>query len=149
MATIKQPVSARTALAASGLAALASATYAASSAYSTTANQPMDVVVEVEAATTNTPAGNKQLVVFLQESLDGSNFRSGPTSGTSTTDEANLRWLGTIPVGSSGVTERGMFSVVQALGFVPPAFRLVFKNDLGVALTSAAAYTAEVSNTVA
>jgi len=56
--------------------------------------QPLDVIIEVDAATTNTPSGNKQLVVFVQESLDGTNYRSGPTSGTTTTDEPNLRLLG-------------------------------------------------------
>ena len=149
MTTIKQQVNARTALTVTGLSTLASATYVASSAYTANTNQPLDVIVEVDVATTNTPSGNKQIVVFVQESLDGTNFRSGPTSGTTTTDEPNLRLLGTVPMNSSSVTEIATFSVAQALGYMPYAFKVVLKNDLGVALTSGAAYTAEISATSA
>ena len=149
MTTIKQQVNARTALTVTGLSTLASATYVASSAYTANTNQPLDVIVEVDVATTNTPSGNKQVVVFVQESLDGTNFRSGPTSGTTTTDEPNLRLLGTVPMNSSSVTEIATFSVAQALGYMPYAFKVVLKNDLGVALTSGAVYTAEISATSA
>jgi hypothetical protein len=103
------------------------------------------VVVEIDAATTNTPSGNKQLAVFIQESLDGTNFRSGPTSGTTTTDEPNLKYLGSIPMNSSSVTQSAMFSVAQALGYCPYAFKIVVKNDLGVALTSGSAFTSEIT----
>ena len=149
MTTIKQQVNARTALTVTGLSTLASAAYVASSAYTANTNQPLDVIVEVDVATTNTPSGNKQIVVFVQESLDGTNFRSGPTSGTTTTDEPNLRLLGTVPMNSSNVTEIATFSVAQALGYMPYAFKVVLKNDLGVALTSGAVYTAEISATSA
>lgn len=149
MATVKQVVGTRTALTVTGFGTLASATYVASAAYNCATNQPVDVVVEIESATTNAVSGNKQVVVFIQESLDGTNFRSGPTSGTTTTDEPDLRFLGTIPMNTSSVTHRGTFSVAQALGYVPTQFKIVLKNDLGAALTSAAAYTAEISNTVA
>lgn len=152
MATIKQIVGTRTSLAFTGtaLSTLASATYVQNTtAYDCTVNQPLDVVVEVAVATTNTASGNKQLVVFLQESLDGTNYRSGPTSGTTTTDEPNLRFMGTIPMFSASTTERGFFSVAQSLGFVPAKFFIVIKNDLGVALTSGTAFTSEISSTVA
>lgn len=149
MTTVKQPQAARSALTVTGLSTLASATYVASSAYTANTNQPLDVIVEVEAATTNTPTGNKQVAVFVKESLDGTNFRSGPESGTTTTDEPNLRFLGTIPMNTASVTQRATFSVAQALGYCPYAFKVVLKNDLGVALTSGAAYTAEISATSA
>lgn len=149
MATVKQIVGTRTALTVTGFSTLASATYVASSAYTANTNQPLDVVVEVECATTNTPAGNKQVVVFLQESLDGTNFRSGPTSGTTTTDEPNLKRLGTIPMNSVTTTQRGTFSIASILGYCPHSFKVVLKNDLGVALTSGAANTSEISSTVA
>jgi hypothetical protein len=149
MATITQTVNTRTSLTVTGIGTLASATYVASSTYTANTNKPLDVIVEVEAATTNTPAGNKQVVVFVQESLDGTNFRSGPTSGTTTTDEPNLRFLGTVPMNTASVTQRGTFSVAQALGYCPHSFKIVVKNDLGVALTSAAAYTSEISATSA
>lgn len=149
MTTTKQTLSTRTSLTSSSLSTLASATYCASSAYNCTTNQPQDVIVEVDVATTNTPAGNKQLVVFIQESLDGTNYRSGPTSGTSTTDEPNLQFLGTVPIASASTTEIGTFSIASVLGYCPAYFKVVTKNDLGVALTSGSLYTSEVVYTAA
>lgn len=138
-------VGTRTSLAVTGLSTLASATYVASSAYTANTNKPWDVIVEVDTATTNTATGNKQVVVFIQESLDGTNFRSGPTSGTSTTDEPNLRLLGTVPMNSVTTTQTGTFSVAQSLGYCPFSFKVVLKNDLGVALTSGTVFTSEIS----
>lgn len=152
MATIKQIVGTRTSLAFTGsaLSTLASATYVQNTtAYDCTTNQPIDVVVEVDAATTNTPSGNKQLVVFVQDSLDGTNYRSGPTSGTTTTREPNLRFIGTLPLTTASTTEIGTFSIGLALGYVPAKFYIVVKNDLGVALTSGTVWTSEISSTVA
>ena len=138
-------VGTRTSLTVTGLSTLASATYVLSNAYTANTNKPWDVIVEVDVATTNTPAGNKQVVVFIQESLDGTNYRSGPTSGTTTTDETNLRYLGTIPMNSVTTSQMGTFSVAAALGYCPFAFKVVLKNDLGVALTSGTAFTSEIS----
>jgi hypothetical protein len=151
MATFKQVVGARTSLpfTSTTLSALASATYVQNTtAYDCSTNQPNDVIIEVSVATTNTPAGNKQLVVFIVESLDGINYRSGPTSGTTATREPNLRYLGNVPVTTASTSEMGTFSVASALGFVPKTFYVVIKNDLGVALTSGAVFTSEITNTV-
>lgn len=149
MATIKQILGTRTALTAAGLSTLASANYVASNAYNCATNQPVDVIVELDAATTNVPAGTMQLVAFISESLDGTNYRSGPTSGTSTTDEPNLRYLGTLPMNSQTTPQIATFSVMQALGYVPSSFKVIIKNEVGVALTSGALFTSEVSQTVA
>lgn len=152
MATVKQIVGTRTSLAFTGtaLSTLASATYVQNTtAYNCATNQPVDVIVEVDLATTNTPAGNKQALVFIQESLDGTNFRSGPTSGTATTEEVNLRLLGVLPMPVATTTEIGTYSVLAALGYVPNSFKIVIKNDLGVALTSGTVWTSEISATVA
>lgn len=151
MTTIKQPVGTRTSLAftGSGLSALASATYVQNTtAYDCSTNQPLDVIVEVDVATTNTPASLKQVSVFVQESLDGTNYRSGPTSGTTTTREPNLRLLGVVPLTTASTTEIGTFSIAQALGFVPLKFFVVIKNESGVALTSGTAFTSEISSTI-
>ena len=139
-------VGARTALTVTGLSTLAAATYVASIAYNCDTNKPIDVVIEVAAGTTNATSGNAQLVVFIQESLDGTNFRSGPTSGTTTTDEAMLRLCGVIPLPNAG-TKSGLmtFSVFNALGFVPKQFKVVLKNDMGVALTTGTVYTSEIT----
>lgn len=146
MATVKQVVGTKSASILT-MSTLASLTYIASTGQSTTANQPVDVVVEV-VPVCGTVGGNKQLVVFIQESLDGTNYRTGPTSGSTTTDEPDLRFLGTVPMNSVG-THRGTFSIAQALGYVPPSYKIVVKNDSSNALTSGEVYVAEISNTVA
>lgn len=149
MATVKQIVGTRTSLTFSGLSTLASGTYVQNStAYDCTANQPLDVIVEADLATTNTPSGNKQALVFVRVSLDGTNYTSGPTSGTTTTDEPNLILLGAVPINSSSVTEIATFSLLKTLGFIPAKFFVVIKNDLGVALTSGTVFTSEISETV-
>lgn len=148
MAVVTTAQGTRTALTITGFSTLASATYVASSAYNANTNKPQDIVIEVEAATTNTPAGNKQVIVYVQASLDGTNFQSGPTSGTSDTDAPDLTQIGSVPVNSATTTHRKMFSVGQALGFVPQQFKIICKNDLGVALTSGAVYTSEIINSV-
>ena len=146
MATITAVQGARTALNVSGLATLASVTYCVSDALNNTTNDPLDVLVEVAVATTNTPAGNKQAVVFAKASLDGTNYQSGPESGTTTTDEPDLTPLGVVPVGTATTTHRKVFSLAAAFGgSVPEYAKIVIKNELGVALTSGSVYTSEIT----
>lgn len=145
---ITQVIGTRTSLpfTTTSLSALASATYVRNTtAYDCSTNNPVDVIVEVDVATTNTPSGNKQVIVFVQESTDGTNFRSGPTSGTTTTREPNLKWLGTVPLTTASTTEIATFSIADCLKYVPKKFYIVVKNDLGVALTTGTVWTAEVS----
>lgn len=148
MAIVKQPLGARTAVNTPGFPTLAAGYFASTDAYACNSTQPLDVIVEVSAATTNAPAGNKAVVVYIVESLDGSSYRSGPTSGNVTTDEADLKVMGMLPMNTSTTQHRATFSVAQALGYVPFSFKIVVKNDLGVALTSGTIYAAEVSGTV-
>lgn len=149
MAQIKQVVGTRTALTVTGLSTLANTTYVVSSAYNCTTNQPLDAIVEIAVATTNTPlAYNKQVLAFVIESLDNTNYRSGPTSGTTTTDEPNLKFLGAVPVNSTSTTEMATFSIVQALGYVPAYFKVVIKNETGLTLTSGTVYTSEIQSVV-
>lgn len=146
MATITAVQGARTSLNVTGLSTLASATYCVSDAINNTTNDPLDVLVEVALATTNTPAGNKQAVVFAKASLDGTNYQSGPESGTTTTDEVDLTLLGVLPMATATTTHRKVFSLAAAFGGQVPAYaKVVIKNDLGVALTSGTVYTAEVT----
>lgn len=149
MAIIKQIAGARTALTVTGLATLASATYVASAVKDNTTAQPLDVMVEVTVATTNVPAGNKQVVVFAVASYDNTNFQTGPTSGTSATDEPLLTFLGVVQVAAASVTQVKSFSIASAYGGVlPPYLKVVLKNDLGVALTTGTVATSEISATV-
>jgi hypothetical protein len=150
MSTVSAIQGSRTALTVTGLATLAAANYVASSAYDCAANDPLEVLVEVALATTNTPGGNKKADVFVQASLDGTNFSSGPTSGSTTTDEPDLHYIGTVPINTVTTTHRKVFPVSPAFGGVLPAqFKVVIHNDLGAALTSGTVYTAEVLGNVA
>lgn len=149
MSTVKSVVGTRSAVTVTGLSTLASATYIQSdAAVNCNTNQPLDVVVEVSVATTNAPASLKQVQVFIRESMDGTNYRSGPTSGTTATREANLRNIGTVAVTTTATTEVGLFSVAAALGYVPYDFYIVLKNETGVALTSGSVAKTEISGTV-
>lgn len=150
MATLKDALGIRNALAFTGLDVLASANYVQSTgAYDCVTSKPQDVIVEVKVGTTNTPASLKQVSVFILESLDGTNRRSGPTSGSSATREGELLLLGVVPLTTAGTTATGFFSIRQALGFIPYDFFVVVKNELGVALTSGNVYTCDVTTTIA
>ena len=131
----------------SGFDTLAPATYVASAEIDHTTNDPLDVLVEVECATTNTAAGNKQVQVFMQASIDGADFTTGPTSGSSPTDESDLYPVGVVPMNTNSATHRKTFSLAAAFGGVlPRKSKIVLRNDLGVALTSGAVQIAEVWN---
>lgn len=150
MSTVTAVQGSRTSLTVTGLSTLASNTYVASDAYNCATNDPLEVLLEVALATTNTPSGNKKADVFVQASLDGTNFTSGPTSGSTTTDEPDLHYIGTVPLNTVTTTHRRVFPVSPAFGGVLPAqFKVVIHNDLGVALTSGTVHTAEVLGNVA
>lgn len=135
MGTITLAAGARTLLTSSALNSLASAAYVSAGVIDVSAVDPLDVVVEVEV-TPGTVAGNKQVVVFAKVSLDGTNYSTGPESGTTASDEANLKFLGVVPCASNATLQRQALSVVAALGFVPPYLNIVIKNDTGAALAS-------------
>lgn len=124
------------------LGTLASATYVTSSAIDLGTAIPYDVTFEVEANANGSPSGNKQLVLFAKFSLDNSNWGSGPESGTTTTEEPDLHWIGTLPMNDTN-DHRKFFS----LSGMPIAryMKLVAKNDLGVALTSGNVYRADIA----
>lgn len=141
MADIKANTSAASSLTITGLASLASATYAVSSALDLTAVDPLDVLVDI-TVTPGTVSGNKQLLVFVKVSLDGTNYTTGPESGSTATDEPNLYLIGALPLNSNATAQRGVFSVAAALGYVPPYLKVVVRNDSGAALTAGSAQTA-------
>jgi hypothetical protein len=121
---------------------LASATYITSAAIDLGASIPLDVTLEVECDPNGTPTGNAQLIVFAKLSLDNTNFGSGPESGTTATEEADLHWLGTLPCNDTN-THRKFFSL-QGLP-ITRYLKLVVKNDMGVALTSGNVYRADIT----
>lgn len=135
MAVITAIAGTRTTLTTSALNSLAASTYVSAGTIDVTAIDPIDTVVEVEA-TPGTVSGNKQLLVFAQVSFDNTNFSTGPVSGTTTTDEPNLRFIGSLPLNTNSTLQRAAFSVMSALGYVPPYFKIIVKNDSGAALAA-------------
>lgn len=151
MATIKQIVGTRTSLTTSALNSLASATFVSAGMITHNTNQPIDVMIEV-TATPGTVSGNKQLVVFAKASLDGTNYSTGPESGTTTTDEPDLYYVGTVPLNTSSAVQTKTFSLAASLGgMLPYASKIIIKNDSGAALAASgnSVYYSEISATVA
>jgi len=151
MTTAKLAQGSRTQLsgAAAALNSLASATYVAlgTVTHNASGKAALDCLVDL-SATPGTVAGNKQLVLFAQQSLDGTNFGTGPTSGTTTTDEPNLTFIGVLPLNTNATLQRKVFSLATAFGgALPYATKLIAKNDSGAALASSGndVYTMDVT----
>lgn len=146
MSTVTQTVGTRTNLGA--LSTLASATYINAGTITFNTNKPLDVEIEV-SATPGTVSGNKQLVIFAQQSLDGTNFETGPTSGTTATDEPNLTFIGVLPLNTNSTIQRKVFKLSNAFTTLPYAANIIVKNDSGAALASGSVEYSEVTTTVA
>lgn len=135
MATITANTTTPTSLTISGLSTLASATYAVSSAVDLSTADPLDVLIDI-TVTPGTVSGNKQLLIFAKISLDNTNWTTGPESGSTATDEPNLYPIGALALNTNTTAQRGVYSVVSALGYIPPYLKIVVKNDSGVAFTA-------------
>jgi hypothetical protein len=137
MSTITSVQGTRTNLTTTALNSLASATYVVAGTLTHNNNKPLDVLLEV-TVTPGTVASSKQVVVFAQKSLDGTNFETGPTSGTTTTDEPDLTYIGSIPCNTNATAQTKIFSLVNAYGGVglPYASKIIIKNETGVALAA-------------
>jgi hypothetical protein len=132
MAVITQIVGTRTSLSITGYNSLANGSYATSDAFNATTNDPLDVIVEVNASPGVT-TGNQQVAVFAIASLDGTNYQTGPVAA----DEAVLNFVGVVPVVTDSTAQRKMFSVAAAFGGVLPAyFKIICKNDSGATLAA-------------
>lgn len=147
MATVTQVVGTRNNL--GSLGTLANGTYITAGTITHATNSPVECMIEV-SATPGTVSGNKQLVVFAQKSLNGTDFGTGPTSGTTTTDESNLVFIGIVPLNTNATLQRGVFSLSTSFGGVLPyASKIIIKNASGAALASGSVEYAEVTTTVA
>ncbi len=120
------------------LGTLAAGAYITSSAIDLGASVPLWFTLQAECDPNGTSTGNKQLIIFLKWSLDNTNWTSGPESGTTATEEADLHWAGTLPTNDTNV-HRKEFVVYPKARYM----KIVVKNDLGVALTSGDVYRAD------
>lgn len=137
MATAKETLGSRTSLTTSALNSLANGTYvsAGTITHASSNKVPLDVLLEV-SVTPGTVSGNKQVVVFAKVSLDGTNQTTGPETSTTTTDEPNLKFIGTVPCNTNSTVQRNIFSLRAALGFIPFDSEIVIKNETGAGLAS-------------
>lgn len=136
MATITSVVGSRTSLTTSAMDSLANNTYVSAGTLNHTTNDPLDVLIEVKV-TPGTVSGNRQVVVFAQGSLDGTNFESGPTSGSTATDEPNLTFVGVVPCNSNSTAQTGIFSLAAAFsGTLPQQSKIIVKNETGASLAA-------------
>lgn len=140
MGTIKSSIgTARTQIsgAAAALNSLANSTYVVLGTITHATNNPLESKLEVKV-TPGTVSSNKQVVIFGQASLDGTNFDSGPTSGTTTTDEQNLRIIGYLPCNSNSTAQTKIMDLSAAYpsGSLPYATKIIAKNETGAALAS-------------
>jgi hypothetical protein len=131
MGTIAAPWSSLTAFTIS-LNSLANDTYVAGTAVDVSSIDPEDLILQLEV-TPGTVSSEKGAYLFLQGSFDGTNYGTGPTSGTSATDEANLLPVGFLPLNTNSTLQRKQFPVLSALGFVPPWIKPVVRNRSGAA----------------
>lgn len=149
MAEIKNRVGTRTALNATGLATLADATFVASDAVDLTTSNPLDLLVELAATPNGTVGSNQQAILYAKSSLDGTNYSTGPETGTTAADEENLVLVGTLQCNSNSTEQREHFNVAGAFGGVLPAhIKFVVKNETGVAFSAASIHYSEVTGEV-
>jgi len=108
----------------------------------------LDVLLHVRASPSTNVSGNQQLVVYAKRSLDGTVVETGPTSGTSTTEEGHLTFIGVVSLAGSNTGGR-VFSLASAFGgTLPFSAQIVVKNEAGVSLTSGQVYYQEVTGDV-
>lgn len=139
MSTLAYPIGTHASLTVTGLATLASATYTVSNAINLSTYTPTPADMEaIVAFTVGTVSTTAQLLAWVQVSDDGTNWTSGPTSGTTATDEPALGLSVAFPARVSSSSYRFAFSLSQLLpgGVLRKFMRIVFKNETGAALTA-------------
>ena len=119
-----------------GANSLANATYVLLDTVDLTAVNPVDEIVELQVTPGTVSGYYKQVQVYVKASLDGTNYTSGPESGTTTTDDPNLYMLGFIPCGTNSTAQKKVFSLRNALGFIPAKYKIIIFNNTGAALAS-------------
>jgi len=154
MSTVKQLLGTRTQLAGANTAlnSLPSGNYVnvGTVTFASSSKTPLTVKFEL-AVTPGTVAGNKQAVLFAQQTLDGTNFETGPVSGVTTTDEPNLTFVGVLPLNTNATLQRKIFDLAATFaGAMPYGAKMIVKNDSGAAFAASGndVFTLDVSGDV-
>lgn len=138
MAVAKLVYGSRTTLTTSALNSLASANYVSAGTITFLASSKVPLTSKLEVnVTPGSVSSNKQVVVFGRASVNNTDFTTGPVTGTNTTDEPNLIFIGTVPCNTSSQLQRGQFDLAQVFGgALPPYLEIVVKNETGAALAA-------------
>lgn len=119
------------------LNALAAGNYATSSAIDNTSVKPIDLLVTLNIMTGASVGGNKQISIFAVCSPDGTNFDTANASATDNSRDGMIKLIDTIPTPNAGEALQRSFNISQAFnGILPPAIKLIVKNDSGAALAN-------------
>lgn len=94
---------------------------------------PHECFIEVSLQASSTPSGNKQAVLYVRSSVDGTNYSVVPSS----TDAVNARLLGVLSLPST-TARRSIAMPVSPLfgGALPPKIEIYVLNDCGVSFAS-------------
>jgi len=113
-----------TSITVTGFNSLAATSYVTSDAVDNTSNLFVDVFVEIVVADI-VEAGNKQVVAYVIDSIDGTNYSDNQSSNPTA-----MRLLGIIPMNGAGPWRSSAMSVAAAFGgMVPPKWKIVLYND--------------------
>ena len=109
----------------------ANGTYSLIGQYDLGAAPPHELLVEVKLTPSATPSSvNKQSVLLLAASTDGTNWSDAPTTAT----ESNSRFIGSIAHPDATARQAPAVPVSPHFGGVLPRYlRVYVKNDTGVA----------------
>ena len=149
MSTITLPPSTKSTLTTSALDALDNGAYISAGIIDLSAVDPIEVEIEVEVTPGTVSGTSPRLSVFVKKSSDNTKFTTGPETGTTTTDEPNLIYLGYIPLNSNSTLQRGSFPVKPVLGSITPYLKVIVKNESGATLAAsghAVYYTTTIGN---
>lgn len=146
MALSKSVIQTRTLLTNTAMNSLGSGTYVVLGTVNFSTNDPVSCFLEVTVTAPAAVASLKQVAVYLQGSLDGTNFETGPTSGTVATDEPVLTFLGTVPCPTNSQPQTKIFNIKSAFDDIPHSAKVIAKNETGAVLPASghSAYYAEI-----
>lgn len=136
MATVKEQFGATTALTIT-LNNLTTATgFAISNQVDNTTDLFLDVLIEILIADV-VEAGNKQILVYAIDSVDGTNWSFGNTAADALANPGALAFVGALPLNGTGPWRSRAMSLAAAFGGnVPPYWKLAVMNDAGVTLAA-------------
>jgi hypothetical protein len=113
---------------------LASAAYISLGVIDFTAAPPSECLIEVSVQASAATAGNQQVVVYIRDSLDGTNFSVAPSA----TQYQNAIALPAIKLfDTTAVRSRAFPISVYFGGGLPQKIEVFLLNDCGVALAAA------------